>query len=181
MELRSSFDWRRHGIATVLLHALLHGRPEDVTELVTQVDVNNQASLALLARVGRLRTSSPSCGVVDVHIPSRARIGQISLATRLTGGAARHRHPPGQPERASNNRAHATIPLRRLLGPGQFEVTCDVCFAELDRYVELAGADADAAVPGMAAHLNGCPACGEEHASLTALLTEPDQPVDPPA
>jgi hypothetical protein len=33
----------------------------------------------------------------------------------------------------------------------------------------------------MAAHLNGCPACGEEHASLTALLTEPDQPVDPPA
>ncbi len=77
----------------------------------------------------------------------------------------------------------ATIPLRRLLGPSQPEVTCDVCFAELDRYVELelAGADADAAVPGMAAHMNGCPACGEEHASLTALLTEPDPPVEPPA
>ena len=63
-------------------------------------------------------------------------------------------------------------PLRRLLGPGQPEVTCDVCFDELDRYVdlELAGADAEAAVPGMAAHLRGCPACGEEHDSLSTLL-----------
>ncbi len=64
--------------------------------------------------------------------------------------------------------------LRRLLGPGRPEVTCEVCFDELDRYVELewAGADAEAAVPGMAAHLRGCPACAEEHQSLTALLAE---------
>jgi hypothetical protein len=63
--------------------------------------------------------------------------------------------------------------LSRLLGPGEPEVTCDVCFDELDRYVELelAGADAEAAVPGMAAHLRGCPACSEEHAGLTALLS----------
>ena len=76
----------------------------------------------------------------------------------------------------------ATTRLRRLLGPGQPEVTCEVCFAELDRYVdlELAGADADAAVPGMAAHLRGCPACGEEHDSLTALLTDPGHVVGPP-
>ena len=62
--------------------------------------------------------------------------------------------------------------LRRLLGPGRPEVTCDVCFDELDRYVELelVGADAEAAVPGMRAHLHGCPACSEEHQSLTALL-----------
>lgn len=62
--------------------------------------------------------------------------------------------------------------LSRLLGPAEPEVTCDVCFEEIDRYVELqlAGADADAAVPGMAAHLRGCPACSEEHATLTALL-----------
>lgn len=66
-------------------------------------------------------------------------------------------------------------PLRRLLGPGQPEVTCDTCFDELDRYIDLqlAGDDAEAAVPGMAAHLHGCPACGEEHDSLTALLTGP--------
>ncbi len=41
--------------------------------------------------------------------------------------------------------------LRRPLGSGQPEVTCDACFAELDRYVdlELSGGDAEAAVPGL--------------------------------
>ncbi len=68
---------------------------------------------------------------------------------------------------------HLSPVLHRLLGPGRPEVTCEVCFDELDRYVdlELAGADAELSVPGMAAHLRGCPACSEEHASLTALLT----------
>jgi predicted anti-sigma-YlaC factor YlaD len=62
----------------------------------------------------------------------------------------------------------------RLLGPARPEVGCDVCFDELDRYVELelAGADADAAVPGLRAHLDGCPACREEHESLLALAGE---------
>jgi hypothetical protein len=62
--------------------------------------------------------------------------------------------------------------LRRLLGPAGPELTCEQCFEELDRYVELtlAGADADAAVPGMRAHLEGCPACQEDHQSLMALV-----------
>ena len=62
--------------------------------------------------------------------------------------------------------------LVRLLGPTEPEIGCDECFAELDRYVELevAGADADAAVPGLRAHLDGCPACREEHESLRALV-----------
>jgi hypothetical protein len=66
-----------------------------------------------------------------------------------------------------------TQALSRLLGPDGPEVGCDVCFAELDRYVELevAGADADAAVPGLRAHLDGCPACREEHESLYALVS----------
>ena len=66
-------------------------------------------------------------------------------------------------------------PLGRLLGPAEREVTCEVCFEELDRYVELelAGADARAAVPGMAEHLKGCPACAEEYDSLKALLSDP--------
>jgi len=52
------------------------------------------------------------------------------------------------------------------------EVGCDACFAELDRYVELelAGEDADAALPRLRAHLEGCPACREEHDSLRALV-----------
>ena len=62
--------------------------------------------------------------------------------------------------------------LGRLLGPAEAEVDCDTCFAQLDRYVELevAGADADAAIPGLRAHLAGCPACAEEHESLRALV-----------
>jgi hypothetical protein len=62
--------------------------------------------------------------------------------------------------------------LRRLLGPAGPELTCEQCFEELDRHVELtlAGADADAAVPGMRAHLEGCPACQEDHESLMALV-----------
>ena len=62
--------------------------------------------------------------------------------------------------------------LERLLGPSALEIGCDACFDELDRYVELelAGADADAAVPGLRAHLDGCPACREEYESLRALV-----------
>lgn len=61
--------------------------------------------------------------------------------------------------------------LVRVLGPDGDEVTCEVCFEELDRYVDavLAGATPEAVVPGMAAHLEGCPACGEEYESLRAL------------
>ena len=60
----------------------------------------------------------------------------------------------------------------RLLGPSEAELTCEECFEQLDRHVELtlAGADADAAVPGMRAHLEGCPACKEDHESLLALV-----------
>jgi hypothetical protein len=62
--------------------------------------------------------------------------------------------------------------LARLLGPAAAEVPCDTCFEQLDVYVELerAGADAEEAVPGMRAHLAGCPACAEDHAALHALL-----------
>ena len=62
--------------------------------------------------------------------------------------------------------------LSRLLGPAAAEVPCDTCFEQLDVYVELerAGADAEEAVPGMRAHLAGCPACAEDHAALHALL-----------
>ena len=64
--------------------------------------------------------------------------------------------------------------LLHLLGPRGPEVGCDECFDQLDRFVELEvnGADADAALPGLRAHLAGCPACREEHESLLALLRE---------
>jgi hypothetical protein len=70
------------------------------------------------------------------------------------------------------DRPELTQALGRLLGPDEPELGCDECFDELDRYVELqlAVADADAAVPGLRAHLVGCPACREEHESLRALV-----------
>ena len=62
--------------------------------------------------------------------------------------------------------------LGRLLGSAEPDVGCDRCFAEIDRYVELEleGRDADALIPGVRAHLDGCPACREEHESLRALV-----------
>ena len=62
--------------------------------------------------------------------------------------------------------------LRRVLGPSGPELTCEQCFEQLDRYVELelAGEDADAAVPGLKAHLEGCPACHEDHESLKSFV-----------
>jgi hypothetical protein len=64
--------------------------------------------------------------------------------------------------------------LGRLVGPPGPEIACERCFDELDRYVELelAGANADAAIPGMHAHLVGCPACAEDRDSLRALLVD---------
>jgi hypothetical protein len=63
--------------------------------------------------------------------------------------------------------------LERLLGPTGPDIGCDACFERLDEYVELelSGRDADTAIPGMREHLQGCPACAEEHESLRALLT----------
>jgi hypothetical protein len=62
--------------------------------------------------------------------------------------------------------------LSRVLGPGAPELTCEECFAELDSYVELtvAGVDRDPTVPGMRAHLDGCPACAEDFRSLRDFI-----------
>jgi hypothetical protein len=64
--------------------------------------------------------------------------------------------------------------LRALLGPEEPEIGCEECFEHLDRYVELelASADADEAIPGMRAHLKGCPACHEDHVSLRSFVEQ---------
>jgi hypothetical protein len=68
--------------------------------------------------------------------------------------------------------ADARARLARLLGPTGPEVSCEQCFELLDQYVdlELGGQDADVRLPGLAAHLDGCPACREDHDSLRALV-----------
>ena len=58
--------------------------------------------------------------------------------------------------------------LARLLGPTGPELTCEQCFDELD----LRNAAADKQIPGMRAHLEGCPACAEDHESLLAFVAD---------
>jgi hypothetical protein len=64
--------------------------------------------------------------------------------------------------------------LERLLGPVGPQLSCEECFAQLDRYAELELAGVDAALdnPPRRAHLDGCPACKEEHDELLAFLRE---------
>ena len=64
--------------------------------------------------------------------------------------------------------------LKRLLGPAGPELLCDECFEKLDQYVELEleGAEADDRIPGMRAHLEGCPACYEDYESLRQLVRD---------
>jgi hypothetical protein len=73
----------------------------------------------------------------------------------------------------SNDRPRPDL-IARLLGPAETEVSCEECFELLDRYVdlELRGEDADARLPGMRAHLEGCPACREDHDSLRELVAD---------
>jgi hypothetical protein len=62
--------------------------------------------------------------------------------------------------------------LARVLGADEPELSCEECFAQLDRYVELTLAEGhpDERVPGMRAHLEGCPACAEDFRSLRDFL-----------
>ncbi len=81
----------------------------------------------------------------------------------------------------SNARAERQRLIGALLGPVGPELTCEECFEQLDRYVDLtlAERDPDGAVPGMRAHLLGCPACGHDYESLLAYVAaaQPRPPV----
>jgi hypothetical protein len=74
--------------------------------------------------------------------------------------------------------ALATL-VTRLLGPSEPELLCDDCFTKLDEYVdlELGGAAADEAIPGLRPHLEGCDACREEHDALRELVAGPGRRV----
>jgi hypothetical protein len=67
--------------------------------------------------------------------------------------------------------------LARLLGPAEPETTCEECFDQLDRYVDLqlAGIEVDRVIPGLRPHLDGCPACREDYDSLRAFVAASGQ------
>ena len=60
--------WQGRGAGTALVSALMERRPAAVTRLRTAVAADNHASLALLARAGRMTTGLPAQGVLDVTI-----------------------------------------------------------------------------------------------------------------
>jgi hypothetical protein len=62
--------------------------------------------------------------------------------------------------------------VRRLLVDTGAWLSCDECFERLDEYVERLVLDDLDVVPGMRGHLLGCPACGEEAATLALLVAE---------
>ena len=66
--------------------------------------------------------------------------------------------------------------LARLLGPAEPEATCEECFDQLDRYVDLqlAECEADRLMPRFRPHLDGCPACLEDYESLRAFVASAD-------
>jgi hypothetical protein len=64
--------------------------------------------------------------------------------------------------------------LGRILGPADAEVSCEECFDRLGAYVDrdVVAGDAAQRMPGLAAHLRGCPACAEDHDSLRAFVRQ---------
>ena len=121
------------------------------------------------------------------------KFGLLEAAVKLRKRAWHGREVPLEPETWSGFASaglgpEATAEQNELLGVIERAIVAElpphqrrvlvalaldgVPIEELDRYVELelAGADADTAVPGLRAHLAGCPACREEYASLRALV-----------
>jgi RimJ/RimL family protein N-acetyltransferase len=77
-------DWQGRGAGTALVSALMQRRPAAVTQLRTLVAADNRASLALLARAGRVSPGLPERGVLDVTVElppatrARSAVGKVA-------------------------------------------------------------------------------------------------------
>jgi ribosomal protein S18 acetylase RimI-like enzyme len=60
--------WQGRGVATVLIDELLRQRPRGVCRIVTTVSADNQASLALLRRMGSVVVIPDGAGQLDVTV-----------------------------------------------------------------------------------------------------------------
>jgi len=76
-------DWQQRGVGTVLVSALMERRPAAVTRLRTIVQADNRASLALLARTGRMSSGPPEHGVLDVTVELPAANQAHSAAQKV--------------------------------------------------------------------------------------------------
>ena len=78
-------DWQGRGAGTALVSALLARRPAAVTRLRTLVAADNRASLALLARAGRMSAGLPEQGVLDVTVDLPASTRARSTVEKVVG------------------------------------------------------------------------------------------------
>lgn len=60
--------WQGRGVATALLAELVRERPPGVTRIVTTVAADNEASLAMLARLGTMATIPCEDNRIDVRV-----------------------------------------------------------------------------------------------------------------
>jgi RimJ/RimL family protein N-acetyltransferase len=83
--------WQGRGVATALLAELMHRRPPGVRQIMTNVATDNRASIAMLARLGDLRTTGVGGGVYDVVVDLRTGDGRVPAPRerRRTGAGAR--------------------------------------------------------------------------------------------
>ena len=61
-------DWRGRGAATALLECLARRRPAGVKQVVTQIGVDNAASLAMLRHIGPVEVKAAGAGVLEVLV-----------------------------------------------------------------------------------------------------------------
>ena len=61
-------EWQGRGVATALLAELVRERPRGVTRVVTTVAADNRASLAMLARMGTMTSTSSKDNRIDVRV-----------------------------------------------------------------------------------------------------------------
>lgn len=61
-------EWQGRGVATALLRQLMRERPRGVRRLETTLAADNDASLAMLRRLGDLLVTDAGGGRLDVHV-----------------------------------------------------------------------------------------------------------------
>ncbi|MFN8106723.1 MAG: GNAT family N-acetyltransferase [Nocardioidaceae bacterium] len=95
-------DWQGRGAASELLRLLVQHRPEGVTRVLTEVAMDNPASLAMLRHLGHLRVTDTGAGVLDVEIDLEAATGDPAGEVPQPVASNTRLHPVlAKPERHS--------------------------------------------------------------------------------
>ncbi|HNQ06233.1 MAG TPA: GNAT family protein [Tetrasphaera sp.] len=97
-------DWQDLGCASLLLRELIARRPVGVTRIVTEVLIDNPASLAMLRRLGPTQSQPAEGGVYDVVV-------DLSGSERLSGDADEPIAPLLRPEHRERRRLLQTRDL----------------------------------------------------------------------